>query len=146
MRSNLMTWIVGASLVAGTACATKSGTGAATGAVAGGLVGAAVGDTTGLLIGAAVGGLIGHEVGRAMEREDRRRIAYALEANRPVYWRNPETGYEYQVEPIGPRDYDGRECRQFRLMAEDERGRAEEVYGTACRTPDGSWELVDQSG
>ena len=62
-----------------------------------------------------------------------------------MYWRNPETGLEYEVEPIRPRD-EGRRCREFRLMAEDKRGREEEVYGTACRTPDGSWELVDQSG
>lgn len=147
MRSNLMAWIVGASLVASAACVTKRGTGAATGAVAGGVVGAVVGGEAGLLIGAAVGGLIGHEIGSELEAQDRRQIAYALEANQPVYWRNPATGLEYEVEPMRPgRDYEGRRCREFRLMAEDERGREEEVYGTACRTPDGSWELVDQSG
>lgn len=143
MRSNLMTWIVGASLIAGAGCATKRETGAATGAVAGGALGAAVGGETGLIIGALAGGFLGYGVGRAMEEEDRRRIAYALEADRAMQWRNTQTGYEYEIEPIGPRDHGGRRCKEFRLHAEDSRGRPEEVYGTACRQRDGSWELVE---
>ena len=146
MRSTMMMWIVGVSLAAGGGCGAKRGTGAATGAVAGGVVGAAVGDEAGLLIGAAVGGLLGHEIGRAMEREDRRRVAYALEVNAPAVWRNTETGYEYHVEPIREQDRADRRCREFRLQAEDRHGREEEVYATACRRPDGGWELVDQSG
>jgi len=122
-------------------CATKSGTGAATGAVAGGLVGVAVGDTTGLLIGAALGGLLGHEIGRAMEREDQRRIAYALERNEAMRWRNAQTGNVYEVQPTRTRVQEGRQCREFRLVAEVG-SREEEVYGTACRQPDGSWELA----
>jgi surface antigen len=146
MRTNLMTLIVGVSLVAGAGCATKRGTGAATGAVAGGVVGGVVGGDAGLLIGAAVGGLLGYEAGRAMEIEDRRRIAYALERDEQVVWRNSQTGYQYQVEPIRERQYADRRCKEFRLFAEDERGREREVYGTACRQRDGSWELVDQRG
>jgi surface antigen len=146
MRTKLMTCIVGASLIAGAGCATKQGTGAATGAVAGGVVGAALGDEAGLLIGAALGGLLGSEIGRQMDEADRRRIAYSLEANQPVVWRNPETGGRYRVEPTRPRYHEGRQCREFRLMADDGRGRdPDAVYGVACRTRGGDWELV-QSG
>jgi surface antigen len=146
MRANFMTLILGVSLVTGAGCATKRVTGAAAGAVTGGVVGGIDGGDTGHWIGAAVGGLLGYEAGRAMEREDRRRIAYALEANRTTQWRNTETGYEYVVEPMGPRQYAGRRCQEFRLYAEDVRGREREVFGTACRQRDGSWQLVDQSG
>ena len=142
MWSNLMTVTLGASLALG-ACATKAQTGAATGAVAGGALGAAIGDTTGLLIGAALGGLIGHEVGRQMDREDQRRIAYALEANEAMRWENPNTGYQYEVRPTDTRYERGLECREFRMLADDRSsGRPEEVHGTACRQPDGTWELL----
>ena len=139
MRTNLVTLMLGASLLTAS-CATKSGTGTAVGATAGGALGYAVGGTGGLILGAAAGGALGYTAGRAMEEEDRRRFAYALEANRPVGWRNPDTGYEYRVEPIETRYQRGRECREFRMMA-DVGGRPDEVYGTACRGPDGAWEV-----
>jgi surface antigen len=142
MRAKLLTTlVVGTTLSVTSACATQRGTGAATGAVAGGAIGAAVGDTTGLLLGAALGGLIGHEVGRAMEREDERRLLYSLERDQPVQWRNPNTGYEYAVEPIQSYESYGRECREFRMHA-DVGPETESVYGTACRAPDGTWDLA----
>ena len=131
--------MLGASLTA--SCATKRGTGTGVGAVAGGAIGQAVGGTTGLILGAAAGGALGYTVGNAMEEEDRRRAAYALETNRPVSWRNPETGYDYRVEPLETRYERGRECREFRMLAEVE-GQPDEVRGTACRAPDGSWETI----
>lgn len=142
MRSNLITLLLGASLVtASTSCATKSGTGAGVGAVAGGVAGHAIGGTAGLIIGAAAGGALGYTLGSAMEEEDRRRAAYALEYNRPTAWRNPDTGYEYRVEPLDRRSIGGRDCREFRMFAEVD-GRPDEVTGTACRTPDGRWEAL----
>ncbi|HLU65758.1 MAG TPA: RT0821/Lpp0805 family surface protein [Kofleriaceae bacterium] len=122
-------------------CATKRQTGAATGAVAGGALGAAVGDETGLLIGAALGGLLGHEIGRSIEEEDRRRMGRALELNRPARWHNPDTGTRYELEPTDSFERAGLPCREFRMEAEVGRD-VEEVYGTACRQPDGSWEIA----
>jgi surface antigen len=142
MRSTYLAVLIGASLTSAAACATKSQTGAAGGAVAGGLVGHAIGGDTGMLIGAIVGGAVGYEVGRQIEEEDRRRIAYALELEREMEWRNAHTGYAYRVEPTGTRYLgDGRECREFRLLAEID-GRPEEMTGTACRRPDGTWETI----
>jgi surface antigen len=140
MRSSLMTVVLGATLLT-TACATKSGTGTAVGGAAGGVLGYAVGGTTGLLIGAAAGGLFGYGAGKAMEEEDRRRAAIALEQNRAASWRNPETGYEYRVEPTDTRYLEGRECRDFRVLADVE-GSPEQLSGTACRQPDGSWQML----
>jgi surface antigen len=77
-----------------------------------------------------------------MEREDERRIAYALERNEPARWVNQDTGYAYELEPEETYVDRGQQCREFRLEAEigDD---LEEVYGTACRQPDGSWEIAD---
>jgi len=140
LGSKLMIVTLGVSLAA-TSCATKRGTGTAVGAGAGGALGYAVGGTSGLLIGAALGGALGYTAGRAMEEEDRRRAAIALEQNRMMEWHNAQTGYDYRVEPRGTRYLEGRECRDFRMLAEVE-GRPDEVTGTACRRPDGSWEAI----
>lgn len=137
----LMTAVVGGSLIAATGCATKRETGTVAGAVGGAAVGGLVGGRTGALVGAALGGITGYAAGRAMEEQDERRVAYALEANRPVQWTNPHTGYEYQVEPTRTVLQEGRECRQFRMLAEVD-GNPEELYGTACRQPDGAWEVL----
>jgi surface antigen len=136
----LMCSLVGASLIMG-ACATESQTGTAVGAGAGGLIGAAAGGWQGALFGAAVGGLLGYGVGRSVEVENERRMEYALEADRQSRWTNPDTGYVYTVEPQ-PIYYDrGRSCRQFSMVAEID-GRPRNVYGTACRTAEGRWDVV----
>lgn len=140
MRSTLLLSCLGVSVLAG-GCATKSGTGAALGAGGGALVGHAVGGDTGMLVGALIGGAFGYTAGRAMEEEDRRRAATALEYNRPMEWRNPDTGYEYRLEPRNTRYIEGRECRDFRMLAEVD-GRPDQITGTACRRPDGTWEAI----
>ncbi|MDB4954979.1 MAG: hypothetical protein JWO36_2548 [Myxococcales bacterium] len=143
MRSKLINMMVGASLIAGSACATKSGTGAGIGAVGGGILGGAFGGTTGALIGAGAGALVGFAAGKSLEEEDRRRMAYAFETNQPTQWRNPDTGYAYQVQPIRTRVEGSQECREFRMLAESGPQQPEEVYGTACRQPDGTWQLMN---
>jgi surface antigen len=140
MRSTLITAILGASLIT-SACATKGETGMATGAVGGGLIGGAIGGTSGALIGAALGGAVGYGVGRSMDIEDQRRMSYALEANRQAQWVNPNSGTTYQMQPTGTYySNQGQECRRFSIMA-DVDGRPERMNGTACRQPDGSWDM-----
>lgn len=141
MRSTLIITILGASLIT-SACATKGETGLATGAVGGGLVGGAIGGTSGALIGAALGGAVGYGIGHSMDREDQRRMAYALEANRQAQWVNPQSGAEYEMQPTGTfYSRDGRECRRFTMMAEVEGRGPERMNGTACRQPDGTWDM-----
>lgn len=133
--------MLGTSLIAASGCASKSGTGTATGAVAGGVLGGALGGTKGALIGAAAGGVLGYGIGESMEEQDRQRMIYAFEEDRPVEWRNPETGYRYHVEPRETVIRSGRQCREFRMLADVGR-EPEEVNGVACRAPDGRWELM----
>lgn len=140
MRSHLVILII-ALLAVDVGCATKRGTGTAVGAGAGALVGGAIGGDTGMLIGALVGGAGGYAVGAEMEEQDRQRAWMALERNRPMEWRNPDTGAQYRIEPTDTRYMSGRECRDFRMMAEID-GRPDQLTGTACRRADGTWETI----
>jgi surface antigen len=140
-----MITVLGASLMAASACATHGETGLATGAVGGGVLGGAIGGSTGALIGAALGGAVGYGVGHSMDVEDQRRMAFALEQNREAEWVNPNNGSTYEMQPTGSYySPDGRQCRQFTMTAEVE-GRPQRMNGTACRQPDGSWDM-DQRG
>jgi surface antigen len=138
MQTTLVATVVG---VLASACATKSGTGAAVGATGGGLIGAAVGGVPGLIVGAAAGGVLGYTAGRAMEEDDRQRVAAALEADRAARWTNPHTGYRYDVRPTGNSTENGRPCREFQMRADMGRD-TQDVHGVACQQPDGRWELV----
>lgn len=138
MRSRLILLTLGVPLIAG-ACATKSGTGTAVGAGGGALIGGALGGWQGAFIGGAIGGIAGYATGRAMEEDDRRRAEIAIEQNRSAYWRNSSNGNVYRVTPVQTQFRGGRECRDFRIDAEVN-GRPDQVTGTACRRPDGSWE------
>jgi surface antigen len=140
MRRDIIILLFGAGVLA-TGCATKRETGTAVGAVGGALVGQAVGGNVGMILGAAAGGALGYTIGSEMDEQDRRQLAYALEADRPSSWENPQTGYEYQVVPEPSYYQRGRECREFRLLAEVN-GSPDEIHGRACRAPDGRWEAI----
>jgi surface antigen len=142
MQTNLVAILLGASLMT-SACATESQTGAASGAVGGGLIGAALGGPRGLILGAALGSLFGYGVGRTIEEQDRREVAYALESDRPMNCQNSETGNYYEIEPTRTVMLQGEPCREFRMSA-DVDGQPREVYGTACRQLDGSWQIVNR--
>ncbi|MBX3161533.1 MAG: hypothetical protein KF773_36565 [Deltaproteobacteria bacterium] len=141
MRNLHLHVVLAGLMLAGACYTTPSGSGAAIGAVAGGVAGSAVGGGAGLILGAAAGGAFGYTVGRSMEEADRRRVAYALQAGEPVVWRNAHTGNVYRVQPMDSRYQGGRECRDFRVITEVD-GQANEVFGVACRRPDGRWEAV----
>jgi surface antigen len=95
----------------------------------------------GTLIGASIGG----SVGRSMDEVDRMKVGATLETTRTgvtTRWENPDTGHEYAVTPT--RTYETAEgpCREYTMDAQIG-GRTEQVYGTACRQPDGSWRIVE---
>lgn len=120
-----------------------------TGGVAGGLLGSTMGGGSGKLItvaaGTIAGAMIGGAIGKNMDDHDRARMAHALENNnlgQPAYWRNAQTGATYEVVPIRNVDVDDNPyCREYRTIAYIG-GKKREVYGTACRQPDGSWRMV----
>jgi hypothetical protein len=54
-------------------------------------------------------------------------------------WINPDTGSEGTFTPVATREgQDGQVCREYSITAIIA-GQPEQVYGIACRQPDGSW-------
>lgn len=134
----------------GCANMSKQDVGVVTGGVAGGLLGSTVGGGSGRILAIAAGTLagayIGGSIGKSMDDVDRMKMNQALENNsagQPAYWRNAKTGVNYRVTPTKNVTVDGNEyCREYRTIA-DIGGKKREVYGTACRQPDGSWQAVN---
>ena len=139
---------------AGSDLGTKQTVGALAGAGAGGLLGAQVGKGSTRLAATAAGTLLGaflgNEVGKSLDRADAvhaSRAQYqALEYTPSGYstaWRNPDTGHYGNVTPIETYEAtNGAYCREFQHQAQIG-GRTREVYGTACRTPDGEWQVAN---
>lgn len=128
----------------------KTGIGAALGAAGGGLLGAAAGGkATGIVAGVLLGGLAGGAIGSYLDDQDKRTAAattqQALESKpsgSTSTWKNPDSGNSGSVTPI--RTYqagDGQYCREYEQTVTIG-GKPQKSYGTACRQPDGSWQLV----
>ncbi len=117
--------------------------GAATGAVVGSQVvdeeDKAIGVIGGLIVGGVVGGLIGHAMDSVDEACMGHALEYAADGAR-VHWRDPN-GYDYDVVPQETYQAGGRYCRNYTTTAVIE-GAPESIDGTACRRPDGNWDIV----
>lgn len=128
---------------------TNQDVGTVGGAVAGGLLGSTVGQGGGQLVaiaaGTLVGAYLGGAVGKSMDEQDRMKMNSALENNnngQPAYWRNNKTDATYRVTPVKNVTVQGNKyCREYRTTA-DIGGKQQQMYGTACRQPDGSWKAV----
>ena len=117
------------------------------GGAAGAVIGSGVGDGDGRLIAVAAGTLagviIGGEIGRAMDRTDAlcldQSLEYAPDGSR-IIWTDNER--QYAVTPKETyQDREGRYCREYTMDAQVG-DQTQQVYGTACRQPDGSWRMV----
>ncbi len=115
------------------------------GGVLGGVLGKQVGKGHGniaaIIVGTLVGAQIGGSVGRSMDETDRLKTAQTLETVRTgvsTAWRNPDSGNEYAVTPTRTFESASGPCREYTVDARVG-GQPEQVYGTACRQPDGSW-------
>lgn len=120
--------------------------GGALGGAAGAALGFAVGDGDGRIAaivgGAILGALVGGTIGRSMDQLDQNCVGQILEHaedGRTVVWNNPDIDARYQVTPAETyRNHEGRYCREYTTSSVIA-GKSQEVYGTACRQPDGSW-------
>ena len=114
------------------------------------MLGSKIGDGSGrtaaIIAGTVLGSIVGERIGRWMDQVDQACVGQALEhapTGKSVEWVNPDTGVVYDVTPTETyRAGEDRYCREYQADAQVG-GRAERVYGTACRQPDGSWELVN---
>ena len=135
-------------LVSGCAEMNNEGAGTITGGVVGGLIGSQFGGNSGKVMAAAGGALLGAylggQIGRTMDRLDRLEMQKALETaptGRAVVWSNPNTGYRYTVQPMRTYYIEEQPCREYVTKALIG-GKTQQIYGKACRTPDGAWRVV----
>ena len=129
---------------------TESLVGSALGAAAGGLLGNQFGKgsgrTTLTIAGVLAGALAGGAIGRSMEPVDQACVSRSLEnapTGQTVAWQNPDTRDSYWVTPTRTyEDRSGTPCREYTTTAVID-GRREQLVGTACRQPDGSWRQMN---
>jgi surface antigen len=123
--------------------------GAGTGAIIGSQIGGGQGRVVAQVAGTLLGALIGQDIGRTLDRADQaylqRTSQSALEnspSDQPTTWVNPDSGHSGAVTPTHTyRASDGRYCREFTQTVEIN-GETQQAYGTACRQPDGTWQLT----
>jgi surface antigen len=140
-------------VVTATGCATvqdnpKAAIGGFGGAAFGGLIAAAAGGGAPAIAGAVIGGaLLGALAGNMLDQRDKRMAAEAQQralestpTGRPVAWTNPDTGHSGTVTPVRTFQSNRGYCREFQNTVIID-GKSENAYGTACRQPDGSWQI-----
>jgi surface antigen len=119
------------------------------GAAAGGLIAPALeANAAGVVGGALLGGLIGGAVGNRMDAADRREAynatQYSPEKNpsgTETKWQNPASGNTGSVTPLNSyQEPNGRYCRKYSHQVTID-GKTEQSYDTACRQPDGGWQI-----
>lgn len=151
MTQRMMFALIAASAIGLGGCAPYQGQNEQAGMVIGGLLGGVLGSQVGggsgrtaaIIAGTLIGSHVGSRVGLSMDDMDRMRTAQSLETVRtgvPSQWRNPDTGNQYTVVPTRTYNSASGPCREYSMDAVIG-GRNEKVYGTACRTPDGDWEI-----
>jgi surface antigen len=104
------------------------------------------GRTIATVTGAVLGLLLGGAVGRSLDQVDRACYGETFD-NVPdgdtVSWTNPNAGAVYQVTPRSTwQAAGGQYCREYVTTAQID-GQAQTIYGTACRQPDGAWQLMN---
>ncbi|MDO8422592.1 MAG: RT0821/Lpp0805 family surface protein [Parvibaculum sp.] len=131
----------------------KQNIGTIGGAVAGGLAGSQFGGGSGKLwaagAGVLIGSLVGSSIGQSLDRADQQYMSQstqrALESGQSgqaVEWRNPDSGNYGTVVPQRAYQQNNTQCREYSQNIVVG-GKSERGYGTACRQPDGSWQIVN---
>jgi surface antigen len=121
--------------------------GGAAGAVAATNIGKGKGNIAAVAIGTLLGAAVGSEIGKSLDRADQaamyRTSQNAFEnvpTGQSTTWRNPDSGNYGTCTPTRTYNDDGMNCREF-TQTIVVGGRMQEGYGTACRMPDGSWQI-----
>ena len=102
----------------------------------------------GIIGGVLIGGLLGGAIGNALDQKDKEMAAQAAHrafensrSGESSAWQNPDSGNSGSITPT--RTYqvpDGRYCREYQQDIVVG-GKSEKSYGTACRQPDGTWQI-----
>lgn len=122
--------------------------GAGLGALAGSQVGGGRGQLAAVAIGALAGAMLGNEIGQSLDRADQlhaqqaQQVAFTAPIGQSIQWNNPDSGNYGSFTPTreGTDTRTGSYCREYQTNV-TVGGRSEDGYGTACRQPDGSWQI-----
>ncbi len=122
------------------------------GAALGGFLGSQIGSGTGQLAatgaGVLVGGLLGNQIGKALTCRDQQQVQHTTQrtletqpSGTAIAWNNPDSGNSGTVTPTQTyQTASGTYCRNFEQTV-TVNGQTEVGTGTACRQPDGSWQI-----
>ena len=120
--------------------------GGAAGAAIGSQIGGGDGKTVAIIGGTILGAIVGGNVGQSMDRVDQGCVGQILEHapdGRPIAWTDTNNGGRYQVTPDKPyQTNQGQYCRKYLTNAVIG-GYDRQVYSTACRQPNGVWQMVN---
>jgi surface antigen len=121
------------------------------GAAVGGYVGSRVADGDAKVVaiagGAVIGAIVGGQIGRSMDKADHYCVGQALEyaeEGRPVSWTDSGSNARYRVTALETfkSGWEDQYCRRYRTTAVID-NREQTTTGTACRAPDGSWQMMN---
>lgn len=124
--------------------------GVLTGAAAGGVISALAGANPAWIAGSILlGGLVGGVVGNYLDERDKEQHAkstyHAFQTQEPggqSTWQNPDTGHSGATKiDKAYQTAEGTECKNF-TQTINAGGETEQVQGTACRQPDGTWKVI----
>ena len=120
--------------------------GGAAGAAIGSQIGGGDGKTVAIIGGTILGAIVGGNVGQSMDCVDQGCVGQILEHapdGRPIAWTDTNNGGRYQVTPDKPyQTNQGQYCRKYLTNAVIG-GYDRQVYSTACRQPNGVWQMVN---
>ena len=131
----------------------KEQMGTSFGALGGAIIGSTIGKGSGNLaavgLGAIFGAAIGNSIGSSMDKQDQsyynqstmESLEYA-KTGQSTTWINPDSGNKGKTTISKTyQNRNGRYCREFQQTI-TVGGTQQQGYGTACRQPDGDWEIV----
>lgn len=145
--------VMSLTLVACNTTGDKEGLGALGGAILGGVAGAQFGKGKGQLVttglGALLGAVVGSEIGKSLDKADRlylqqttQHTLESIPSGEIEQWSNPDSGNSGTVSAKPAfQNSTGEYCREFQQTITIG-GEVHDAFGTACRKPDGAWEIV----
>jgi len=116
--------------------------GGAAGGAIGSTIGKGDGKTAAVIGGTIIGILVGGAIGRSMDQADHQCTGQIMEYaqdNQRIIWQ--KDGAEYTMRPGRTwTSGSGLFCRDYQATATIG-GKPQQIFGKACRNPDGSWQL-----
>jgi len=132
----------------------KQDIGTLAGAIGGGIIGSNVGGGKGKIAGTIggvlLGGLLGSSIGSSLDKADMQvydqtsqRALNNAQNGQSLPWKNAETGNSGSITPSNYyKNNNGQYCREY-TQTIVVGGNRQQGHGTACRQPDGSWQIVE---